>query len=526
MAVRSVLRRALYTPQPQPVADVASIAAPIGGWNARDPLGAMDPLDAVQMENWFPATNSVNLRSGYQPWMVGFPDQVETLMVYAGGATTELFAVSDGDIFDATLGSLTSPPTAGVAVVSGLSNSRLQYINVTTAGGSFLLAVNGADKLQGYDGSNWYEDGDGSHDITGVNTNTINQINLFKNRVWLIPSTGLKAWYLGLNAISGAAAAWDLSAIATLGGNLVAMGTWTIDAGQGADDYAAFITDMGEIIVYKGTDPTSATTFALAGVWQIGTPVGARCFLKFAGDLLLITQDGIYPMSGALQSSRVQPQVALSFKIQYAVSQAVDTYAGNFGWELFYYPGQNQLWVNVPISASERQQYVMNTITKSWCKFTGWDFNCFELLNDSAYAGGDTIVAVAWSSNADNGIAINANCLQAFSYYGARGQQKRFTMMRPIFLTNGSPAIYSGLNIDYDLTEPTATLAVAPATYASWDSSVWDSGEWGAGLLPQKYWQGATGIGFSAAPRLVTQSNGLEVQWMSTDIVMERGGVL
>lgn len=526
MAARNSLRRALYTPQSPYVADVASLPAPIGGWNARDPLGAMDPLDAVVLENWYPATNSVNLRSGYQKWMIGFPGQVETLMVYAGGSTTKLFAISGGDIFDATSGSLASPPTAGVAVVSGLTNSRLQYINVTTAGGSFLLAVNGADKLRGYNGTAWYVDGDGSHDITGVNTATIEQINLFKNRVWLIPSIGLKAWYLGLNAISGAANAWDLSAIATLGGNLVAMGTWTIDAGQGADDYAAFVTDKGEVIVYKGTDPTSATTFALAGVWQIGSPVGSRCFLKYAGDLLLITQDGLYPMSGALQSSRVQPQVALSYKIQYAISQAVDTYAANFGWEVFYYPGQNQLWLNVPVSSTERDQYVMNTITKSWCKYTGWDFNCFELLNDAAYAGGDKFVAVAWSSNADNGIAINANALQAFNYFGAHGQQKRYTMMRPIFLTNGSPAIYSGLNIDYDLTEPTATLAVSPVTYATWGTSTWDFGIWGAGLVPQKYWQGATGIGFCAAPRLMTQSNGLEIQWMSTDIVMERGGVL
>lgn len=511
----------------QQIARVVSLRAPIGGWNARDPLAAMPPGDAVILDNFFPATTSCNLRNGYQVWMTDFPDQVETLMVYAGGATTKLWAVSDGDIYDATSGSTSSPPAVGAAVVTGLANSRFQYINVTpSAGTAYMLAVNGADKLQGYDGSVWYEDGDGSHDITGVNTATCSQINLFKNRVWLIPNVGLKAYYLGTNAIAGSASAWDLSAIANLGGNLVAMGTWTIDAGEGADDYAAFVTDRGEVIIYLGTDPTSASTFELKGVWQIGAPVGTRCFLKYAGDLLLITQDGIYPMSGALQSSRVQPQVALSNKIQYAVSQAVDSYGANFGWELFYFPGQNQLWCNVPVSSTERNQYVMNTISLSWCRYTGWDFNTFALMNDIAYAGGADYVAVAWSSNADDGTGINGDALQAFNYFNTPGIQKRYTLMRPIFLSNGAPSIYASLNIEYDIQQPTATLAVTPVTYGTWGTSLWDAGIWGAGLTPTKYWQGVTGVGFCAGIRMMAQCAGIELQWMSTDLVMEKGGVL
>jgi len=31
----------------------ASLPAPIGGWNARDSLAEMNPLDAVQMVNFF-----------------------------------------------------------------------------------------------------------------------------------------------------------------------------------------------------------------------------------------------------------------------------------------------------------------------------------------------------------------------------------------------------------------------------------------------------------------------------------------
>ena len=59
-----------------------TVAAPTGGWNARDALGAMDPLDAVTLQNWWPGTNSVLLRKGYTNHATGLPGQVETLMVY------------------------------------------------------------------------------------------------------------------------------------------------------------------------------------------------------------------------------------------------------------------------------------------------------------------------------------------------------------------------------------------------------------------------------------------------------------
>ena len=117
----------------------------------------------------------------------------------------------------------------------------------------------------------------------------------------------------------------------------MAVATWTIDGGQGVDDLLVFVTSWGEVIVYKGTDPSSASAWALVGIWQIGAPVGRRCFMKYAGDLLIICQDGVYPMSGALQSSRVNPKVALTNKIQLAVSEAVTSYGSNFGWQLIQF---------------------------------------------------------------------------------------------------------------------------------------------------------------------------------------------
>jgi len=41
------------------------LAIPYWGWNARDSLAEMNPLDAVQMVNFFPTPTDVTLRKGY-----------------------------------------------------------------------------------------------------------------------------------------------------------------------------------------------------------------------------------------------------------------------------------------------------------------------------------------------------------------------------------------------------------------------------------------------------------------------------
>jgi hypothetical protein len=503
-------------------ATTVSLPAPVGGWNARDSIAEMDKLDAVTLTNWFPATTECVLRSGYINWSTGLPAQVETLFAYAGAAADKLFGVSNGGIYDCT-----TAGAVGAAVVSGLSNSRFQYINFATAGGNFLMAVNSADKLRYYDGTTWSADG-GTYTITVADTSQWRSMCLFKQRVWAIQQGTLVAWYLPVASIAGAAVKFDLSQFFRLGGNLVACETWTLDAGYGVDDFLVFVSSKGEVLVYQGTDPSSATTWAMKGLWRIGSPVGTRCLMKFRGDLLIICQDGLLPLSGALQSSRVDPKVALSDKIEFATSTAISKYSTNFGWQAFQFPRENQLILNVPIAVGSQQQYVMNTINQSWCNYTGWAANVWELWKDAPYFGGNGVVCQAWSDTSDNGSNISAVGLQAYQYFESPGLIKRYTMSRPIFRSSGTPTVLSSMSVDFDVDSSTASLTYAPASPAGvWDSATWDGTVWASGsLLVYKSWQGAQGIGYAAAPKVQIVCQGLDVRWVSTDIVMERGAVL
>lgn len=507
----------------KPVSNATSLPAPIGGWNARDSLADMEPTDAVIMENFWPMTTTVMLRKGYTQHATGLGAQVESIFSYSSPTANKLFGAAGTNIFNCT-----SVGAVGAAEVTDLANARFQYINVSTAGGNFMLCVNGADKLQGYDGSAWYVDGDTAHDITGFDTALAIHINLFKTRVWLVEKSSLRVWYLGANAISGAANSLDFSSIARRGGYLVAMGTWTIDAGYGVDDLAVFVTSNGEIIVYRGTDPSSANTWALVGVWQLGSPIGRRCFLKYAGDLLIITQDGLLPLASALQSSRLNPKVSLTDKIQQAMSSAATLYGSTYGWQIFYYAKANMLLMNVPVSVGAQQQFAMNTISKSWCNFKGVSSNVWELFNDEPYFGGNGFVGHFWNGLGDNNIDINVIGKQAFNYFNTRAQNKHFKMMRPVFLTDGLPSIGVILNVDFDDSSASSFVDYGTGTNlgSTWDTGLWDTAIWGGSQGIQQEWQGAQGIGRCAAPRIEISTQGINLQWMATDIIYERGGMV
>lgn len=364
--------------------------------------------------------------------------------------------------------------------------------------------------------------------ISEVDSSRFINVNAYKERLWFTEKDTMKIWYLDVDSIGGTAASINFGGIARNGGYLQAMGTWTLDAGQGVDDYAVFVTSMGEILVYAGLDPTDPNNWQLRGVWQQGQTFSRRCFFKWSGDLLLLTQDGLVPLASALQSSRLDPRVNLTDKIYYAVSQAASEFSTYFGWQITYLAEANMLILNIP-TVTGWQQFVMHTITKSWAQFTGINASCFEIHNDRLYFGGDGFVGKYWDSNADNGTNIEGYVQQAYNYFDSRGQQKRFTMVRPIFLTdNGNPTVLAGVNVDFDVQNQLGAVTFNPVgDLGIWDSGVWDQSNWGGGgLIVSKQWQGVTGVGYAAGLALSIASRGIEVHWASTDYVMERGGVI
>lgn len=497
---------------PFPLPDVVTKVAPVPteGWDAISPISSMDPRRAVSLINWVPRPGWVELRAGYDPWSwLGANNPVESLLIYRSGAGEKMFAAMSSGIYEVTATGQYDQ------VVSGLSSARWQYVNFTPALGTTVIHLcNGVNTLRQYDGSAWT-----APNITGLpyslNTAAIVNIGSSKRRLWYILGDGAgggttTAAFMPTDAITGAiAGTQDFGALWDKGGHLVAMGNWTVDGGNGPQDYAVFISSRGQVSVYSGTDPTDPTKWSLVGTFNVSPPIGYRCFLQVGSDLALITQQGVIPISQALPFDPSSDRsVAITARIQNAMSQAAMQAADNFGWQIIAYPMQQLAILNVPLTENSQQvQYVMNTLTGAWCQFTGWNANCFAIFNNALYFGDNTgSVNLAYSGGLDLGSSIPADMQCAFNYFDDPGRIKRMTMVQPMMLA-GLASITPSISVDEDFTtsSPQAPVSIIIGG-AAWDSGVWDTSIWPAGSQLAIPWLSVQAIGHALSVHMTVNA--------------------
>jgi hypothetical protein len=509
------------SPQQQ-IAQIVSQQAPTGGWNARDALANMKPGEAVLMRNWYPRTTDVVIRGGQADHATGITGTTKTLAVYnAMSGTNKMFAASDSGIYDS------SSAGAVAASVATSTNGYWQHLNFGDGTTNWLIMVNGTDKPNYFSGAAWTAiDGVSTPALTGLTTTKIIGVEEYNGRLFFIEKDSLSFWYLAAAAAGGALTEFDLSPFANKGGYLLAVGTWSVDTGAGIDDFIVFITSEGQAVVYKGTNPSSAADWVRRGTFYIGKPIGRRCAFKYGGDLVVITQNGAFPMSAVLQSAAIEPKLAITNKIEKAFNEASTLHRDNVGWEVAFYPTQSALIFNIPtVEGSEAKQYVLNTGSpkKPWCEFDGWDATCFALFNDELYYGVPGGVQKAWTGTADDGENIIADLKEAFQNYGS-GRQKRATLYRPILQVNGPISYLTGIDVDFRDTTIVGEAAYTVTSGALWDMSNWDEAYWAANLDIVRQWSSPQeNVGTWFAGKLKVSTNSLEVHMLASDTMFEPG---
>lgn len=487
-----------------PEVSAVDIPIPVGGWDAISALSKMDPQYAPIMTNWVPRPGWIEMRGGYNVWCQGLSNSaVETLMPWYGAASKKLFAATDGQFYDVTTYGAPSQ------VKTGFLNNRWKYINYAPSlGTDYLIAVNGVDTPQIYNGTAWAAWSVTMPDATSITA--IANIEIFKQRIW-ITTTSNNVYYLGTAAIAGAFVAFPLGQYISKGGAVTAIGTWTVDGGSGPDDYIVFATNQGQYLVYKGTDPANPNAWSLVGTFSMPRIIGLRPFTRVGSELAVITMQGLLPLSQALPYDPAGVRsVAFTNRIQNAMLQAAQAYNGNFGWQLQSFPQQGFLLLNIPLAENSQQvQYVMNNYTGAWCQFTGWNANCFETFNDSIFFGDNTgNVNLAYAGSLDLVSPILADAQFAFNTFENPGRLKNMTMVRPIIVANGDITPTLSVNIDFDNEAPSALISILTPLGAQWDVSLWDVGMWSGGTSITKQWQSVEALGTYLALRLQVNFGG------------------
>lgn len=479
-----------------------AIPPPTGGWDAVSPLAEMKPDRAIVLDNWIPRPGYCEVRRGFTAHATGMgTGVVDSLMAYHAltSAGNKLFSAANNKIYESTSAGAAS------AAQTSLTNNRWQHVNFTTAGGKYLVTANGADSVRNFDGTNW-----STPTISGVTSSNLINVNAHAGRLWFVEKDTTKAWYLATGAISGTATSIQLGENFTKGGFLVAMGTMTRDGGSGGDDLACFISSQGQVAVYAGTDPSDSQLWNLQGVYDLAPPIGYRCFRKIGADLALINIDGLIPVSAALGlDQNAQKRVALSANINDAINNAARNYKANFGWQLCAYPKGTIAILNIPVTEGSLQyQYVMNTLTGAWCRFTGINANCWEVFNDSIYFGGNAGKSFKFDTGGyDNAVAIDAVGKTAYNYMNKKGIDKLFLMLQPLLTVDSSQRPALGVSTDFKDNAELGTPSAVTIASAVYDSALYDTAVYAIENRAVTDWTAVSGVGHCAAVHFRSTKN-------------------
>lgn len=497
-----------------------NVPSPVGGLNRRDALAAMEATDAYVMDNLFPGTTSCKLRNGCSVWEDGLPGPVTSLLSYTSGTIQEMFAEAGGKLYDVTV------KDNHTEVMSGLAGPDIQAIMFSNAADNaqWLMCNTGADIPFAYNGSAWQDLA-----ITGTH-GAPEQINFFcpyKGRMYFTMEGECGFYYLIPGAIQGAAEFYDLGQICHKGGQIVAITTFSEDSGDGPNQYIVFISDQGEYIMYSGSDPGDAADWLLVGRYTGGKPIGRHAVMTYAGDVLIITVEGVMQFSAIRKLADTRSEiVALSSKLGDYFKNVVQ-YETVHGWNIIMYPKGGMIVVTAPDSfnmAGKYNHFVMNTVTQAWCRFVSdeWNGLCWTILNGNLYFGR----ADGSVRQADNGLYdvdkdIKMNVAQAYNYFGGSGN-KHFQWVECLILSE-APATLSGtIRVNFGAGAP-GPINQNPVTSlgAIWDVSYWDEEYWGLDPTPRNFVVPYMNYGFVASLVLEGAFGGLTFEWYSSKWVFE-----
>lgn len=516
---------------------LTSFPAPVGGWianinlatpNARRPDGS--PVNgAAMLENWFPTATGVRMRGGsskYATIGAGSLD-VKALFSYITGGNRKLFGATNTDIYDIT--TVADPAVSPASAVSAMDNSGgISVVQFATAGGTFLRLVNGADTPRVYDGSTWGT----TPTITGVTATTLSHVWAWKQRLFFIQKDTLDAWYLPVDSIGGAAVKLPLGGVFNRGGSLLFGSSWSLDENSGLSASCVFVTTEGEVAVYRGSDPSSASTWALVGVYRIGRPRGPKAFIRAGGDLVIATDIGAVPLSQAIAKDFValSPN-AVSYSIEDEWNNAVADRSGGY-WECEVWPTKQMVLVSLYQSTNlPKQIFVCNARTGAWALYTGWDSRCVHAFGERCFFGSASGKVIECEvTGADQGATYTANCVPLFDPLKSPASLKTGLMARSVLRSPANLEARLSLQMNFNIVLPPAPDDIAVIGTEVWGTAVWGSSMWGTEQAKTTYqkWRSISGSGTTLSVATQVTSGSImqpNFDLVQTDLTFEIGEV-
>jgi hypothetical protein len=523
-----------------------TLPAPTRGIIESENFAFMQPGAALICDNWVPTMRGVKLRGGCIKWST-LPERTPVIsgFEYITHSAQRMFAANATGLYDVTFGG----PAAVVKTPHGSGNyTATQFAN---AGDEWLIAVNDAgDAPLRFDGAVW-ETLDEAYDpvtagkpskITGPVDSVVEHggglvhVTKYRNRLYFIEINSMNAWYLPLNAVGGLLEMIPLSGAANRGGKLLFSAVLSMDAGDGVDDKILFVTTLGEVIVFTGSDPGNPTTWRQEGRFQVPPPMGKNAHMAVGGDLLIATVDGIIPVTAAITKEGTKLQLAaITHAINHTWREEVAT-KREWNWTLKKWDEYGAIFVSWPGS---RPGYcaVANAVTLAWSRFVGWDATCFlQLRTDMFFGTTDGYVMQADRTGRDDGKPYVATLVGGWGVLQQHTATTTWKQARAVFQVGSNEPFIPQISAaaDYTIKLPQPPQAGADvAGEDTWDQGLWDQAKWDQGATKtittrSTGWISVGVTGYTLAPIVqvtVAQTIRPNVEMIAMDITFVRGGV-
>lgn len=485
----------------RPAADFA-FPAPIKGLTRAGLPLVGDPATAEVLENFIPTPEGARMRGGSTLYAT-LGAAAKALLTYRSGTQEALFGVTDTTIYPIT--NVVDATVAPAASVTGLTSSDWSSTQFATPGGQFLIIANGADSVRSFDGTTW-----AAPAITGVAPADLHSVWQHKARLWFAEDGLNWAWYLPLFSIAGAASAFPLHGIFKQGGTLLFGASISADTGAGPDDMMCFVSSLGEVAIYQGTDPSIAATWGLVGIYQIGRPLHKNAHFKVGGDVLVATEEGIVSLLAAMTKPRdALRNEALTARINEVWQAGVARSSATDRWPLAVWPSESLVFISLPLVDSTPEVLVVHTLSRGWATITGWNATCWAHHADGIYFGAASTVAAGDTGGSDRGTAYTARLAPAFQDFGTPAL-KSAVMAQVLWRGAEGSRPRVGCFVDYNRIDVSDGGTVTQPTGFTWGAFTWGSFVWGSrsdNVSAYRQWHAISGHGMALAPTVSLTSN-------------------
>ena len=435
-----------------------TLMPPTAGVNRKDPLANMGQAYSPWLLNVDCLPTSIKVRNGYVIHSTVGASSLDIMALCTWGSKSDpgnnkLFAYcNDGTgthkIYDISVSA------ESLAYTLADNDATFAFPTYFSRRSGFAVNLDAADCGAKFDGTTWSAWGFtyGGSPALGINTVS------YKGRVYVLYGTGL--YWGALEAITGAMSLTQFEGYIDKGTRLTWIAVLPSPGNRISEVYIAFGSDEGEISVYAGDYPDSAT-WGLIGKFNISASLGYQSIINYKNDVWILTDTGVVNLRVLFVNDQAALEETISKNIDPYFTSLVAQLNQSF-WQTIpiggvFWPERNQILILLPghidkdgtFSSSVATMCIYNTISRAWSFHKLSNVDTARLGGLTYYKGGiyfytqNVVMKVdttlykdeTWNSPSTYA-AIPYEIQGAYSSFGNEGILKKIVGLQPITKTD------------------------------------------------------------------------------------------